>query len=302
VTGSLLYSLADGRRIAYAEWGNREGFPCLFFHGSPGSRLFGKYFDEPARRARLRIIAPDRPGFGRSDPVEKYTFLGVAEDALALADGLGLDRFAVVGVSGGAPYVYAISTVAPERITVGGIISGLAPIDDDETEGRNAKLVTAMRSNSRVAEVRLRVTSSGLGWAVRVLRRLPTNLRRPIIARFARSLPKADQEVFARDGIADIGIEDMGESMRQGSRAVLQEVAAALREPWGFDLRDVRVPMLMWHGTKDQNAMCSTARRAAGLLPQCDATYYEGEAHLCFMNHVDEILEAIARAASGSQP
>ena len=155
MTDSHFWSLADGRRIAYAEWGEPDGFPCLLFHGSPGSRLMGKYFDEPARRAHLRIIAPDRPGFGRSDRVEKYTLLGVAEDALALADGLGLDRFAVVGVSGGAPYVYAISTLAPERITIGGVISGLAPIADDEAEGRNANLVRTVRSNSRTADTRM---------------------------------------------------------------------------------------------------------------------------------------------------
>jgi pimeloyl-ACP methyl ester carboxylesterase len=95
-------------------------------------------------------------------------------------------------------------------------------------------------------------------------------------------------------------MEDLAESLRQGSEAAYVELLAQLREPWGFELSDVKTPVLLWHGTDDQNALCTTARRAADALPNCRATYYEGEGHLAFVNHADEILSAIARAAQPS--
>jgi pimeloyl-ACP methyl ester carboxylesterase len=296
VTETRDFGLPDGRRIAYAEWGDPHGFPCLLFHGSPGSRLFGKYLDESAKRAGLRLVAPDRPGFGRSDPVDPYTILGVAEESLALIRSQTPDRFAVVGVSGGAPYVYAASVIGQERIDVAGIISGLAPIESDEPAGRNTKLVAAIRSDSESTLRMLRLQGRVLRRVVRVIRRMPRAFRAPFNRAYARQLPPADREILMKPELADIGMDDLAESLRQGSEAAFLELVAQLREPWGFELDDVKVPVLLWHGTEDQNALCSTARRAADALPRCDATYYEGEGHLMFVNHADEILTAIARA------
>ena len=292
------FQLADGRRIAYAEWGDPHGFPCLLFHGSPGSRKFAKHFDEAARRAHLRLIAPDRPGFGASEPVGDYTILGVAEDSLALLRSITSGRFAVAGLSGGAPYVYAVSILEPERITVAAIISGLAPIAAGEDAGRNTKLVTAIRSNSQRTLRMLRLQGRLLRRVIRIIARLPRILRTPFMRAYARSLPPSDGAIVARPEVAGMSIEDLAESLRQGSEAAFLELLAQLRDPWGFDLGDVTVPVLLWHGTEDQNALCSTARRAAEDLPRCDATFYEGEGHLMFFNHADEILAAIARSAN----
>jgi pimeloyl-ACP methyl ester carboxylesterase len=295
VTDTHVHRLADGRRLAYAEWGDPGGSPCLLFHGTPGSRLFGAVFDDGARRAGLRLITPDRPGFGRSDPVERYTILGVADDALALMGGIGADRFAVGGVSGGAPYVYAAALRAPGLIPVGAIISGAAPLEQDTDAGRNTKLVAAIRSGSRSVYARMRIEFAVLRAAAAVMRHMPMALRTPFYNSYARSLPAPDRAVVkGRRDFAEIVLRDLIEATRSGARGVFQEMTALVRDPWGFDLADVTVPILLWHATEDQNALCSTAQRAAERLQRCEATYYEGEAHFMFVNHIHEIMSAIA--------
>ena len=97
---SRILRLAGGRRIGYAEFGDAQGLPVLAIHGTPGSRFMFALTDEAARARGLRIIAPERPGYGLSDDRRGVSLAQSAEDMKALADALGLDRFAVIGVSG----------------------------------------------------------------------------------------------------------------------------------------------------------------------------------------------------------
>ena len=122
--------LSDGRRLVYAEYGEFDGTPLLFFHGTPGSRRVARWADAAARRRGVRLIAPDRPGFGLSDPQPGRTLGDWPADVAELADALGLGRFAVAGVSGGGPYVAACAWRMPDRLTGAGIISGMGPLDD----------------------------------------------------------------------------------------------------------------------------------------------------------------------------
>jgi pimeloyl-ACP methyl ester carboxylesterase len=222
-----IFRLPDGHNIAYAEWGEPNGFPCLLFHGSPGSRLFGKSLDGPAKRAHLRLIAPDRPGFGRSDPVASYTIVGVAKDSLALMHALTSGHFAVAGVSGGAPYTYAAALLDPERTTVAAIISGLAPIAKDEPAGRNSKLVTAIRSDSERTLRMLRLQGRVLRRVIRIISRLPRAFRTPFNRAYAKHLPPADKAIMANSELAEHAMEDLAESLRQGKRSGVRRASRA---------------------------------------------------------------------------
>ena len=93
-----IVQLPDGRSLAYAEYGDPTGFPVFLFHGLPGTRLsWGLIPDHPFPPG-LRIIAPDRPGYGKSDPKHGRTMLDWPDDIASLADELNLEQFAVVGV------------------------------------------------------------------------------------------------------------------------------------------------------------------------------------------------------------
>lgn len=120
-------TLSDGRKVCYGEYGDPKGKPLIFFHGWPSSRLRGTTLDRQAKEAKVRLIAPDRPGYGFSDYKEDRTLLSYADDVRELANKLKLKKFSVVGVSGGGPYAAAIAYKLPKRITKTGIVVGLGP-------------------------------------------------------------------------------------------------------------------------------------------------------------------------------
>jgi len=116
--------LKDGRRLGYAEFGVPNGKPLFHFHGYPGSRLEGKLLHETAAKCGVRLIAIDRPGMGFSDVKPNRSILDWPGDVAELADSIGIDRFAVEGVSGGGPYSAACAYRIADRITKAGIVSG----------------------------------------------------------------------------------------------------------------------------------------------------------------------------------
>ncbi|MEM8931047.1 MAG: alpha/beta hydrolase, partial [Acidobacteriota bacterium] len=126
-TDDLSMHLPDGRRLGYVELGDADGLPLIFFHGTPGSR---KMFDADELMARipgLRLILPERPGYGLSDPQPDRTLLDWPQDVAALADQLGLDRFAVGGISGGGPHALACAHRQSDRLTHTIVLASPAP-------------------------------------------------------------------------------------------------------------------------------------------------------------------------------
>jgi pimeloyl-ACP methyl ester carboxylesterase len=125
-------TLPDGRNLGYAEFGDPNGAPCLYFHFTPGSRLEPVALFSGTRRTWLqgiRLIGVDRPGFGLSDPQPGRTLLDWPDDITALADHLGIERFAVLGASGGGGYALACAYALPQRLTAALVVSGLGPLD-----------------------------------------------------------------------------------------------------------------------------------------------------------------------------
>lgn len=125
-------SLPDGRKLAYSEYGDSHGKPVIYFHGFPGSRVEGLLMDAVAKRLGLRIVAPDRPGFGRSDFQAGRRLSGWQKDVASLADALSFERFSVLGISGGGPYVLACAEQLAERIDKASIVCGLGPAKQHE--------------------------------------------------------------------------------------------------------------------------------------------------------------------------
>jgi len=106
-------TLCDGRRLGFAEFGDLQGRPVFYFHGFPGSRLEARLADRISRDSQVRFIGIDRPGYGLSSVKPERTFIDSAGDAAELADALGIDRFSILGVSGGGPYAAACASKIP---------------------------------------------------------------------------------------------------------------------------------------------------------------------------------------------
>src|SRR6476469_927044 len=121
-----------GRTVAFQEYGAPSGTPVFFFHGWPSSRTMAELTETAARDLNIRIISPDRPGISRSEFAPDRRLLDWPPLLTALADHLGIERFHVLAISGGAPYAYAMAWAKPERVKGIAVVSGAAPLAELE--------------------------------------------------------------------------------------------------------------------------------------------------------------------------
>ena len=277
--------LPDGRDLAWMELGAPDGVPVIAFHGTPGSRLQLAFGDQPARAAGVRLVVPDRPGYGLSTYQRRRRLAGWADDVAQLADHLHLSRFAVVGTSGGGPHAAACARFLPERVSTAGIVSGVAPLTEP---GSEAGMVTAdvllFRLARRSPVLPLPVTAT----MATIDRRWPER----VVGVMRRTLGPADAAMLDRPEVRAAFLADMRGSARTTGTALAQEYALFARD-WEFRLEDIRVPVHLWHGDADRDVPIAQARRQAETIP--GAVFHEcpGEGHLLVAARLEEILRVL---------
>jgi len=274
--------LRDGRELGYGEWGDPGGWPLLYFHGWPGSRLEARLADEAAREKGVRLIAVDRPGMGLSEYEPGRTLADWPADVLELAEALGLDRFAVLGISGGGPYAAVCAWKLSRHLTGAGLVSCLAPPD---VSGLNA----GMSRRNRVAFQLI----GRLGVLRRVLFAVTAlSVRRRPDRVLERGVAEVDKRYLDRPEVKEVLVESLSEAFRGGSRGCAWEMGLYAR-PWGFRLEEIQTPVHLWHGEQDANAPVAMGRYLASVIPDCQATFYPGEGHLHFVDRLREIFAAV---------
>jgi len=281
-------SLSDGRRLAYAEYGDPQGHPTLYFHGLPGSRLEAVLAAQSAATAGIRLIASDRPGIGGSDRQPRRTLLHWPADVLRLADHLGISRFSVVGVSGGAPYAAVCAYAIPERLDAVAIVSGVAPFEERELLDH---MVWFSRLAVRSAQVAPGLLRSAM-WPAAILKWFP----RSTINLLGRALDGPDHEVMARREVKEAIAPSFAESLRQGTRGATEELLILAR-PWGFRLEDVARDVCLWHGERDRIVPASHGRALCRKLRQAHCKFLPAEGHFSLViDHAEEIFTTLASA------
>jgi len=276
--------LADGRRLAYAEYGDPRGTPAFYFHGTPGSRLEAGMLDEAARREGVRLIGVDRPGYGDSDRDRRHTLAGWADDVAQLADALGIGRFGIVALSGGGPHAEAVAARLGERVTALVIASGAGPLAAslDAAGGRVRRWLTRC-----AAWIGLLLAPLFAWWMAYWARRM-----RPWMLRWL-----VDPRVMARPTARAAFLRDFREALRQGGSAVTRELRLFAGD-WGFALADIHTPALLLHGEADRVVPVAVGRWVAARLPSCEARFYAGEGHLMLFDHGPEALRFIRHHAA----
>jgi pimeloyl-ACP methyl ester carboxylesterase len=277
--------LPDGRAIGYEEFGVPDGEPCFYFHGHPGSRLEARFAESAAAAAGVRLVALDRPGYGRSDFKEGRSILDWPDDVALVADARGIDRFLVVGGSGGGPYALACAYKMPDRVVRAGVISGVGPYD---VPG----ITKGMRWQNRV----------GFRWGARwpalarfLMRSMANGIReRPdrTLDALVNAMSPADSAVARRPEVRALLGDIVAEAFRQGSAGAAWDVVL-LGRPWGFSLRDIRPTVYLWQGEADVLVPPGMGRYQAGQLPDCRAWFLPGEGHLLVIDHIDEVIAAL---------
>ncbi len=286
--------LRDGRRLGYAEYGDPTGIPVFAFHGTPGSRFMFRLVHGPALQLGLRIIAPDRPGFGLSDFQPGRTLAAWKSDVSALADSLGLDRFAVAGISGGGPYAAACAALLPERVMAAALISPIGPLHPPEGPDRlpRAQLVTFRMLPHATSAMRAAFFASRI-----MFLRIPDPMYRAVMARATAS----DQPILSRPEIRTNILAGVLEGLRPGIQGVVQEMKI-FASPWNIPFGAIEAPVLLWQGTADNNVPVAASLRLAEIIPGCELFRLDGAGHYWIFNHVEEVLTAIKQKITAVQP
>ncbi|MEW8028256.1 MAG: alpha/beta hydrolase [Candidatus Thiodiazotropha sp.] len=267
-----LVKLPDGRHLAYAEYGDPKGAPTIYCHGFPGSRLEARLFDLPARQHAMRVIAPDRNGLGLSDPKPGRWLIDWAEDVEALANLLNIERFFLIGVSGGGPYALACAHKCAKRLNGFTLVCPLGPLDQPA-------LLEAMRWPARINFRSIRDTpwlsNISFRFAVIPLTQLWPQWIYQIMLGMATP---PDAVVLNRSTVRKTITASIREAVRQGADGVLHEMAI-YTQPWGFDPAEITTPTQLWHGTADETVPILHGRALAERLPECEMHVVEGEGH-----------------------
>jgi pimeloyl-ACP methyl ester carboxylesterase len=268
-----LVALEGGRSIGYAEYGDPEGDPVLWFHGTPGAR---KQIppDVPAlsKERRIRLIGVERPGTGFSTPYTYERIVDWADDLKAFADGLGLDKFATVGLSGGGPYVLAACHSLPDRVAAGAVLGGIGPTRGRETAPGYTRLLPIAYPLLSALRQPL---ASFLTNTIRSIRSFASggyDLYKNYIS------PPSDRAVLANPAMKAVFLYDLTTAVEGGLRAPISDLVLFGRH-WGFYIREIKVPVRFWHGDADRIVPLSHGEFQAALVPGAELVVCPGGGH-----------------------
>lgn len=288
--------LPDGRRLAYAEYGKPDGEPVLYFHGTPSSRLELLIVgDDRLAQLGLRVIAADRPGMGGSDFQPGRGFSSWPTDVIALANTLALERFSVLGMSGGGAYVAVCAAKIPARLRAAVIVSG-----GWQTDWQEAK--TGMPFMNRLVWTLADRAPFLLRLLLGMSEVMPQGERDRELARLKKQFPPPDIAVLEQPGRLEAFARNRRESQRQGTKGQVWDMRLFVRE-FDFRLDEVRMPLTLFHGQQDRNVPIGTVRKVVAGLPTARLVTYDNEAHLSTLcNHMEEIASELVGRPRGAGP
>jgi pimeloyl-ACP methyl ester carboxylesterase len=264
-------ALRSGRSLEVWEYGDPCGHPTLFFHGLIGSHYQASYIGEQAKLAGLRIIAPNRPGVGRSEFVKRKTSLEAVPDVEDLVGTLKLPEFSLIGISGGTPYALATLHLLGQRVRTVTIISGMGPM----------RLPGALRGMDRRRRLFLEMGSRYPRLARRAFQKASERFRADpegFLDRLVATWSIPDQAIFGRRHVFELFLKDLHEVFTAGVGAEGLAQELAIYRHYGFFLRDLPKDkrVTLWQGLTDTIVPPAMAWTMTQHLPNCETHFVPG--------------------------
>lgn len=288
--------LTDGRRFGLATYGASTGIPVLALHGAPASRIMFDVTDATAKKLGLRILCPERPGYGITKIEKAPTLASRAADLEHIANCLGLGRFAILGVSGGGPYSIALAERLGDRVLGMALVSPLGPL----AEFRHARLEGEIGQQFGRLSLRPKLFFLDLPKHPHLLE-LQASLSahafkaapQSFASLFAQLLSKADARVLSQDDVRESLIAMTLEAIRPGVGGGLADLKI-YSKPWNVNFERVNQPTIIWQGTADRIVPAPATFWLSTLLPNCRLERLPKAGHFWVYDHVEEVLEALA--------
>jgi pimeloyl-ACP methyl ester carboxylesterase len=285
--------IPSGRAVSYYDIGDDSGTPVFAMHGTPACGAGFWWADERARERGVRLIAPDRPGVGRSDHFTHTQPLvaDYAPELAATADALGIESFSVLGYSGGGPYALAAAHAMPDRVRALAVVAGAGHI------GEWAKVNDYAPTDRRMTRLSIHaplLAHAGLFVSYHACRTMPG-----MSARLANmELSTTDRAVMKQFTSPRAALALFTRACTRGTRGALVDYATLAR-PWGFRVENVTVPTRCWHATDDPLVPIRHSDELASRIPGATVDRWPGEGHLAIVEHVGEVLDWLALTGRG---
>ena len=279
-------TLSDGRKLGFSVYGDKKGLPLFLFHGTPGSRIWFLEDDHIAQRLGIYLIATDRPGYGLSDKKVNRKILEYSSDIKELSDYLHLDKFSVLGVSGGGAFATAVSYCLPHRVNLCILVSTATPFV-------NGKPSKAMAKENRFAFF----LTNYFPWLLKIANKSQKKLIDQNPEKYKETLKKGgshlsewDNKILMVEEVLENGVIHSKEAYRQGVNEVIYE-SKLLTKDWGFKLEAIKTPIKIWHGEDDTLSPVSEVKEMENRLLNVESYYIEKGGH--FLTENDEVWESI---------
>lgn len=290
----------DGRDVAFAVWGDPDGFPVLSLHGTPGCRLQRWPHEELYAELGVCVVTHDRAGYGRSSRRPGRSVVDEVDDVRLLADELGFERFGVSGGSGGGPHVLACAARLPDRVVRAICAVGVTPYGP---EGLEHDAWLAGMDPENVKEFGLAL--AGEEALVPHLEREQAKMEARVAVDPASvlddfELSDSDRKQLARPEVMQIIRESTAESAATGVGGWVDD-DLAFTHPWGFDVSEVAVPVLILYGATDVLVPRAHGDWLAAHVPGCIVKIDDVAGHLG-RDPVDEITADMRWLRDGIPP
>jgi len=276
-------TLSNGLRLGYAEYGDPRGEVAFYFHGWPSSRLQGCLFDDLAKKHGMRLICPDRPGIGLSDPQPGRTLEDWQQTLTELAAHVGADNWHVIAWSGGGPYVLATALLMPKRLLSASIICGAPPL----VFLGDREMFWIYRWLIQLRKLLPTVLGGILKLGAVIARMKPGCLVHRLLLKM---LGAEDRRILSDPKVFKVVCEATLGALNRPAADVIADADIYLSE-WGFEVSRISMPIHFWHGKQDRNIDWTYTQRLASLIPHAVTHFSEHDGHYSMpVTHAEQIL------------
>jgi pimeloyl-ACP methyl ester carboxylesterase len=283
--------LPDGRELCVGSYGPDDGQPVIAFHGTPGSHRMWRAGVEAAHTHGFRLIAADRPGYGKSTAHPGRNIATALTDLAHVVSTYELARFGLLGVSGGTPFACSAAARYGDRVTALGLVSPLAPVAEAD-----------MRPHIRLKDHVLFLHASRYPRALRAASMPASALMRyfpkPMFQLSRLTAGKADRELLGHSDIAAAIVADGMAAAAAGLDGAIADLAI-YGQPWAVDFAAITAPSLLWIGTADTIVPVEAAIALGRRIRGCEIIRLPGAGHFWIFSAMPEILAGM-RAKAGA--